>query len=160
MHTRSLYLLRHAKAESATLHSPDEDRALTNRGIDDAKTLATKLIKREIRFDLILTSPAIRAITTAQIISNRLDHKQRFLEVDKKLYQADSTTLFRIVSKLHKKIKSVMLVGHNPALEDFVTLIAGESVSMQTCALIELSFEFKDWKDLDKAPLVKLKLLN
>lgn len=160
MHTRSLYLLRHAKAESATLHSPDEDRALTNRGIDDAKTLATKLIKREIRFDLILTSPAIRAITTAQIISNRLDHKQRFLEVDKKLYQADSTTLFRIVSKLHKKIKSVMLVGHNPALEDFVTLITGESVSMQTCALIELSFEFKDWKDLDKAPLVKLKLLN
>jgi len=160
MHTRSLYLLRHAKAESATLHSPDEDRALTNRGIDDAKTLATKLIKKEIRFDLILTSPAIRAITTAQIISNRLDHKQRFLEVDKKLYQADSTTLFRIVSKLHKKIKSVMLVGHNPALEDFVTLITGESVSMQTCALIELSFEFKDWKDLDKTPLVKLKLLN
>jgi phosphohistidine phosphatase SixA len=53
-----------------------------------------------------------------------------------------------------------MLVGHNPALEDFVTLIAGESVSMQTCALIELSFEFKDWKDLDKATLVKMKLLN
>jgi phosphohistidine phosphatase SixA len=53
-----------------------------------------------------------------------------------------------------------MLVGHNPALEDFVTLIAGESVSMQTCALIELSFEFKDWRDLDKAPLVKMKLLN
>ena len=160
MHTRSLYLLRHAKAESSNLQSLDEDRTLTTRGIDDAKKLATKLIKKEIRFDLILTSPAIRAITTAQIISNRLDHKQRFLEVDKKLYQADSTTLFRIVSKLHKKIKSVMLVGHNPALEDFVTLITGESVSMQTCALIELSFEFKDWKDLDKTPLVKLKLLN
>jgi phosphohistidine phosphatase len=160
MHTRSLYLLRHAKAESATLQSPDEDRALSNRGIDDAKKLATKLIKKEIRFDLILTSPAIRAITTAQIISNQLDHKQRFLEVDKKLYQADCNTLLQIASKLHKKIKRVMLVGHNPALEDFVSLIVGESVSMQTCALIELSFEFKDWKDLDKATLVKMKLLN
>jgi phosphohistidine phosphatase SixA len=53
-----------------------------------------------------------------------------------------------------------MFVGHNPALEDFVTLIVGESVLMQTCALIELTFEFKHWKDLDKAPLVKMKLLN
>jgi phosphohistidine phosphatase len=122
--------------------------------------LATKLIKKEIRFDLILTSPAIRAITTAQIISNQLHHKQRCLEVDKNLYQADSTTLLTIARKLHKKIKSAMLVGHNPALEDFVLLIAGESVSMQTCALIELSFEFKDWKELNKATLVKMKLLN
>lgn len=160
MHTRFLYLLRHAKAESATLQSSDEDRALSNRGIDDAKKLAIKLIKKEIRFDLILTSPAIRAITTAQIISNRLDHKQRFLEVDKKLYQADSTSLLAIARKVHKKIKSVMLVGHNPALEDFVLLIAGESVLMQTCGLIELSFEFKDWKDLNKASLVKMRLLN
>jgi phosphohistidine phosphatase len=160
MHTRSLYLLRHAKAESAILQSPDEDRPLSNRGIDDAKKLATKLIKKEIRFDLIITSPAIRAISTAHIISNRLEHKQRFLEVDKKLYQADCTTLLTIASKLHKKIKSVMFVGHNPALEDFVTLLVGESVLMQTCALIELTFEFKHWKDLDKAPLVKMKLLN
>jgi phosphohistidine phosphatase len=160
MHTRSLYLLRHAKAESVTLQSPDEDRTLTTRGIDDAKKLATKLIKKEIRFDLILTSPAIRAITTAQIISNQLKHKQRFLEVDKKLYQADSITLLTIASKLHKKIKSVMLVGHNPALENLVTLIVGELVSMQTCALIELSFEIKDWRDLNKSPLVKMKLLN
>jgi phosphohistidine phosphatase len=160
MHTRFLYLLRHAKAESATLQSSDEDRALSNRGIDDAKKLATKLIKKEIRFDLILTSPAIRAITTAQIISNQLDHKQRFLEVDKKLYQANSTSLLAIARRVHKKIKSVMLVGHNPALEDFVLLIAGESVLIHTCGLIELSFEFKDWKDLDKASLVKMRLLN
>lgn len=122
--------------------------------------MATKLIKKEIRFDLILTSPAIRAITTAQIISNQLDHKQRFLEVDKKLYQADSTSLLAIARRVHKKIKSVMLVAHNPALEDFVLLITGESVLMQTCGLIELSFEFKDWKDLDKASLVKMRLLN
>jgi len=160
MHTKSLYLLRHAKAESATLQFSDEDRALTPKGIDDAKKLATKLVKKDIGFDLILTSPAIRAITTAQIISNRLDHKQRFLEVDKKLYQADCTTLLTIASKLHKKIKSVMLVGHNPALEDFAAYINGESVSMQTCSLIEFTFELKDWKDFEKVRSVQMKLLN
>jgi phosphohistidine phosphatase len=160
MHTKSLYLLRHAKAESATLQFSDEDRALTPKGIDDAKKLATKLVKKDIRFDLILTSPAIRAITTAQIISNRLDHKQRFLEVDKKLYQADCTTLLTIASKLHKKIKSVMLVGHNPALEDFAAYMTGESVSMQTCSLIEFTFELKDWKDFEKVRSVQMKLLN
>ena len=160
MHKKSLYLLRHAKAESATLQFSDEDRALTPKGIDDAKKLATKLVKKDIRFDLILTSPAIRAITTAQIISNQLDHKQRFLEVDKKLYQADCTTLLTIASKLHKKIKSVMLVGHNPALEDFAAYMTGESVSMQTCSLIEFTFELKDWKDFEKVRSVQMKLLN
>jgi phosphohistidine phosphatase len=160
MHTKSLYLLRHAKAESATLQFSDEDRALTTKGIDDAKKLATKLVKKDIEFDLILTSPAIRAITTAQIISNRLDHKQRFLEVDKKLYQADCTTLLTIASKLHKKIKSVMLVGHNPAFEDFAAYMTGESVSMQTCSLIEFTFELKDWKDFEKVRSVQMKLLN
>ena len=155
-----MYLLRHAKAESATLQFSDEDRALTPKGIDDAKKLATKLVKKDIGFDLILTSPAIRAITTAQIISNGLDHKQRFLEVDKKLYQADCTTLLTIASKLHKKIKSVMLVGHNPALEDFAAYMTGESVSMQTCSLIEFTFELKDWKDFEKVRSVQMKLLN
>ena len=155
-----MYLLRHAKAESATLQFSDEDRALTPKGVDDAKKLATKLVKKNIEFDLILTSPAIRAITTAQIISNRLDHKQRFLEVDKKLYQADCTTLLTIASKLHKKIKSVMLVGHNPALEDFAAYMTGESVSMQTCSLIEFTFELKDWKDFEKVRSVQMKLLN
>jgi len=160
MHTKSLYLLRHAKAESATLHSSDEDRALTVRGVDDAKKLASKLVKKDIGFDLILTSPAIRAITSAQIIANRLDYKQRYLVVEKKLYQANSTTFLTMVSKLHKKIKSVLLVGHNPGLEDFAALLAGEPVLMQTCSLIEFTFELKDWKDLEKIRSVQMKLLN
>ena len=159
MHTKSLYLLRHAKAESATLQFSDEDRALTPKGVDDAKKLATKLVKKDIEFDLILTSPAIRAITSAQIIANRLDQKQS-LRVEKKLYQADSTTLLAIVGKLHKKIKSILLVGHNPEFEDFAAYMTGESVSMQTCSLIEFTFELKDWKDFEKVRSVQMKLLN
>ena len=151
--------MRHAKAESATLQFSDEDRALTPKGVDDAKKLATKLVKKDIEFDLILTSPAIRAITSAQIIANRLDQKQS-LRVEKKLYQADSTTLLAIVGKLHKKIKSILLVGHNPELEDFAAYMTGESVSMQTCSLIEFTFELKDWKDFEKVRSVQMKLLN
>ncbi len=159
MHTKSLYLLRHAKAESATLQFSDEDRALTPKGVDDAKKLATKLVKKDIEFDLILTSPAIRAITSAQIIANRLDQKQS-LRVEKKLYQADSTTLLAIVGKLNKKIKIILLVGHNPEFEDFAAYMTGESVSMQTCSLIEFTFDLKDWKDFEKVRSVQMKLLN
>jgi len=159
MHTKSLYLLRHAKAESATLQFSDEDRALTPKGVDDAKKLATKLVKKDIGFDLILTSPAIRAITSAHIIANRLDQKQS-LRVEKKLYQADCTTLLAIVGKLHKKIKSILLVGHNPEFEDFAAYMTGEPVSMQTCSLIEFTFELKDWTDFEKVRSVQMKLLN
>ena len=88
MSTKLLYLLRHAKAESANAKLSDEDRPLTERGIGDVKKLANKLQKKELNFDVIVTSPAIRAITTAQIIAKTLDHRQHHLEVEKKIYQA------------------------------------------------------------------------
>jgi len=160
MHPRHVYLLRHAKAESANSKHLDEDRALTVRGVDDAKKLASKLIKKGIVFDLILTSPAIRAITTAQIIAHKIDYQQRHLKVEKRLYQANPDHFLMILTKLHKKIKKILIVAHNPGLEEFSEMLAGESVSMQTCSLVEFSFDLKDWKDLDKIHTVELTILN
>lgn len=160
MPTKLLYLLRHAKAESANIKLLDEDRALTEKGINDAQKLAAKLQKKELGFDLILTSPAIRAITTAQIIANTLDHRQHHLEVAQNLYQANASTFLAIVCGLHKKTSKVLLVGHNPGLEDFAQLLSGESVLMQTCALIQFTIELKHWRDFEEIKSAHLKIIN
>jgi len=65
--------LRHAKAITGDLDTPDQDRPLSEKGVKDANKLGDKLHKKGIRFDLIVSSPAIRAITTAQLIINKWD---------------------------------------------------------------------------------------
>jgi phosphohistidine phosphatase len=160
MTSKLLYLLRHAKAESASADLPDQDRALTEKGVSDAQKLATKLRKKELGFDLILTSPAIRAITTAQIIAKTLDHRQHHLEVAQNLYQANLSIFLAIVAGLHKKTSRVLLVGHNPDLEEFAQLLSGESVSMQTCALIQFNLELKHWRDFETRKSVHMKIIN
>lgn len=160
MPTKLLYLLRHAKAESADPKLSDEDRALTEKGVNDAHKLAAKLHKKELNFDLIITSPAIRTISTAQIIAKTLDHRQHHLEVEKKLYQASPDDFLNLVIGLHKKAAKVLLVGHNPGLEEFTQILSGERVVMQTCALIQFSFDLKHWKDFEDIKKAHMKIIN
>ena len=155
-----LYLLRHAKAEGSKQKLADLDRALTERGVSDAKKLAAKLRKKELDFNLIVASPAIRAITTAQIIAKTLDFRQSHIEVDEHLYQANASDFLEVVAKLHKKASKVLLVGHNPGMEEFVQLLSGESVVMPTCSLVRLDLDVKHWKDLEKIKHAQLKLIN
>ena len=160
MPTKLLYLLRHAKAESADSKLSDEDRALTERGVNDAHQLAGKLHKKELSFDLIITSPAIRAISTAQIIAKTLDHRQHHVVVEKKLYQASPDIFLQLVMGLHKKAAKVLLVGHNPSLEEFAQILSGERVDMQTCALIQFSFDLKHWKDFQDRKSAHMKIIH
>jgi len=160
MPTKLLYLLRHAKAESANATLLDEDRALTERGIGDVKKLANKLQKKELNFDVLLTSPAIRAITTAQIIANTLDHRQYHLEVEKKLYHASPDNFLTLLAGLPKKASRVLIVGHNPGLEEFAQLLCGERVEMQTCGLIQITLDLKRWKDFKVDKFFQMKIIN
>jgi phosphohistidine phosphatase len=160
MATKSLFLLRHAKASAGGVLITDEDRPLSERGVKDAKTLGNKLHKKSYDFDLILTSPAIRSITTAQLLANRLGYKQKYILVDKHLYAANLDDLFKAISKIPKKIDSLMLVGHNPSISNLARHLAGEAVSMPTCALVELILEMKDWGQISETKASKLILLN
>ena len=160
MPTKLLYLLRHAKAESANTTLLDADRALTERGICDVKKLANKLQKKELNFDVLLTSPAIRAITTAQIIANTLDHRQHHLEVEKELYHASPDNFLTLLAGLPKKASRVLIVGHNPGLEEFAQLLCGERVEIQTCGLIQITLDLKHWKDFEVNKFTQMKIIN
>ena len=160
MGTKTLFLLRHAKAITGELSVPDQDRPLSERGLKDVNKLGVKLHKKGVRLDLIISSNAIRAMTTAQIIANKLDMKRTNFLIDPVVYGVDIIALLELISQVAKRYDEVMIVGHNPSLTELASHLAGEPISMATCSLMKASFDFKDWSKILTDKSSKFSFLN
>ena len=115
--------------------------------------MGKQLAKRDVRADLILSSPANRALTTAEIIAKELDYKLKDIVVDDRLYPGAVDDLLNIIHKLSDKLDRVMLVGHNPALTELAHRLSSEITHLPTCAVAEFTFNAKSWPDVGKATL-------
>ncbi len=116
---KRLFLIRHAKSSWDDPALPDKDRPLGDRGRRDARKMGKRLAKRDVKPDLILSSPARRALKTARIIAKKLDYKLKDIVVDDRLYAGAVNDLLNVVHKLGDKLERVMLFGHNPELTEF-----------------------------------------
>ena len=87
---KTLFLVRHAKSSREDTRLPDKDRPLNDRGKRDAPKMGKRLAKRDVRPELILSSPAMRALTTAEMIAKKLDYKLKEIVVDDRLYPSDA----------------------------------------------------------------------
>lgn len=115
---RTIYLIRHAKTESSTLELEDFDRALTDRGKNDAAMVSEKLLARGVKLDLILSSPASRAKMTAEIFASLLKPEQG-IQYIAELYLPEPFIFDDVISKLDRSIKSVAIVSHNYGITDY-----------------------------------------
>jgi len=123
-----LYLFRHGIAEDRKIEKEDHQRILTPEGISKVEQIAFKLKKLESQFDLIITSPLIRAKQTAQILQKY--HLAEQIKEDSTLApQGDIHQWIKWLQKSHYSPKSqLLLVGHQPDLGNWAqTLIWGES---------------------------------
>ena len=155
---KTMLLVRHAKSNWENPALPDKDRPLNDRGKRDAAKMAARLAKRELKPDLILSSPARRALATAQIIARELDYNLQDIVVDDRLYAVDADDLLGVLRKLGDKTKRVMLFGHNPELTDLANRLASEITHMPTCAVAEFTFDAKSWSRIGEDPPTKAKL--
>jgi phosphohistidine phosphatase len=146
---KTLYLVRHAKSVWDLGFMPDRDRPLAERGERDAKKMAKRLAKRGVRPDLIVSSPAARAVTTAQALARRLGVKAKAIKIDDRLYGDGHDELVHALASLGQEARSVMLVGHNPGLADLAHHFTAGIRRMPTCAVAEFRFEGKGWADVD-----------
>jgi phosphohistidine phosphatase len=160
MGSKSLFLLRHAKAVAGGTFISDKDRPLSEKGIKDIGKLASKLSKKGLDFELIITSPAVRTITTAQILTKGLKISHSHLVVNDAIYDAEAMNLLKVIASVSKKIDQLMIVGHNPSLMSLASYIAGEPISLSTCSLINFSFDFKEWHDILIKRASKFSFLN
>jgi len=97
---KTLFLIRHAKSSWEYTALPDKDRPLNDRGKRDAPKMGKRLAKRDVKPDLILSSPARRALTTAEFIAKKLNYKRKDIVVDDRLYAGAVHDLLNVVHKL------------------------------------------------------------
>ena len=94
-----------------------------------------RLAKRQVRPGVILSSPARRALSTAEIIAKELDYRAEDIVVDERLYATDADMLLGVIGELSDKLKCVMLFGHNPEFADLAQRLSNEPALMPTCAV-------------------------
>jgi phosphohistidine phosphatase len=155
---KRLYLLRHAKAVPADPALDDHARELTVRGMHDAGAMARYLRKNGFIPDLMLISTSARTSQTADLVLREMNAKADYRET---LYLAEAGKILSLVQGAPQSAESVMVVGHNPGLEDLASLLAREPVrhkerhrrdvleeKFPTAALAVLDFDVEKWRDI------------
>jgi phosphohistidine phosphatase len=148
---KRLTAVRHAKSDWSLPGQDDWNRSLNKRGQQDAPEMARRLRSRKFKPDLILTSPAVRSLTTASIMARELKVPAEHIAQDERLYLADPGKMLEVVRELGGHAGHVMVFGHNPGITDFVNrLSASEQIdNMPTCAVFSALFDVADWSELD-----------
>ena len=143
---RTLYLLRHAKSGWKDETLADFDRPLAGRGRKACKLIAKVIQEKNIKFDLALCSPAIRARQTIELVWKAAKLRTEIL-YDQRIYAANARRLLGIVRESGNDRKNVLLVGHNPGLEDLLSLLASESERLPTASLVKLKLNISKWAE-------------
>jgi phosphohistidine phosphatase len=151
---KSLYVVRHAKSSWADPDKSDFDRGLNERGKRDAPRMAKRLKEKDIHPDLILSSPAKRAFSTAKRIAEVLSYPKKNIKTDQKLYHASEDTILSVIHSIKDKHNTVLLFGHNPGLTDFVNTLVAEETNIDnvpTCGVVAFNLFVELWQDVSWA---------
>lgn len=145
---RLLTLIRHAKSSWDYPELGDFERPLNARGRRDAPEMARRLVT-ELESPLTLvTSPALRAITTAHAFADALGQRHETLRIEPRIYEASLGTLLDIVNRLDDGIVHAVLFGHNPGFSELAHLFADPPFGeMPTCGALTLRFEVERWRE-------------
>ncbi|SCK36706.1 phosphohistidine phosphatase [Variovorax sp. HW608] len=155
---KTLFLVRHAKSSRDDPSLPDRERPLDDRGRQDAPMMGKRLGKRELKPDLLVSSPALRALTTAQLIADEIGYPRKNIVVDERLYASSPDDLLAVICALDDKLNRVMLFGHNPEFAELAHRLSSEITDMPTCAVAEFRFDAKAWADVRGIGPSKVKL--
>ncbi len=146
-----LILIRHAKSSWDQPELSDFERPLNKRGRKNAPLMGKIMKQRGMTFDLLVSSPAERAISTARLIAARLKYPEKKIRPLEELYAASTEELLRCVQGFGAADKRIALVAHNPGLTDFCNYLTGEEISnLPTCSVALIQFEFDAWQAVER----------
>jgi len=150
---KELLLVRHAKSSWDDPYLDDHDRPLNERGLQNAPEMGKRLQGLSIRPEVWISSTALRAITTAEIIAEQVGFPQDQIPRTKDLYHASATELQEIISELDDQIDSVVFFGHNPGVTSLVANLYGLPIdNVPTCGVVHLQFNENTWTAVSSAP--------
>lgn len=154
----TLSVLRHAKSSWDDPGQADVDRPLAKRGVKAARRMGAFMAEKGLAPDFVLCSSAERARATLALILPELSRAPHRVLFEDGLYLAEAGALLKRLRKIPKNARHVLLVGHNPGLEDLVLELAGKGpadelaalrAKFPTAALAVVEFEQKSWRDIE-----------
>ena len=147
---KRLLLVRHAKSSWKDAEMPDFERPLNKRGERDAPAMGARLASRKVRPDGLISSGALRAITTARALAEAMGYPADRIVVDDGVYGTDAGDLLALIRKVDNAWESVMVVGHNPTMTDLINALTDTIIdNMPTCGVAEIVFDGDDWAKID-----------
>ncbi len=126
----------------------DWARPLSPRGEKDAPRVGTLLRERSLVPELIITSDAVRAHTTARAVAEAAGYEGAIV-AEPALYHAKPDEVLATLNGVTENIRAVLIVGHNPGLEDLIEQLTGEAIELSTAALVHLAVPVDAWRNLD-----------
>jgi phosphohistidine phosphatase len=148
MQMKTIYLVRHAKSDWGNANTGDFERTLNTRGMKAAPFMAALLKKKMIAPELVISSPATRALTTAELFCDILDYPKEQIQTRMEIYEGGVLNLLKIIQQIPDTCSSAMLFGHNPTLTEFSNLLGGSYIeSLVTCGVVRIDLDIESWKE-------------
>ena len=145
---KTFYLIRHAKSDWNTPTS-DFERPLNNKGKRSALIMAKKLHELNFRPNIIISSPAKRALQTSLVFANELDYGATNIVFDNLIYEASLDNLISIINNISSIHQNAILVGHNPGITELANYLTGNFISaVPTCCVIKIELEVDNWNEV------------
>lgn len=141
--------MRHAKSDWNT-HQADFDRPLNEHGKKDAPFMGQELIKRGLIPDLIVSSPAKRAKTTAVKVAKACNYDKENIVWEESFYESTEQNMFNYIKKLPADKTRVLLIGHNPTIEYLTGMLieSKKEIIVTTANIIVLNY-LVNWQEID-----------
>ncbi len=155
---KTLLLLRHAKSSWKKADLPDHERPLTKRGKKEAPKVGTYLKENGLVPDLILSSTARRACDTAEAVAEACGFDGQ-VELYQDLYMSDTASYLDILRCMPDRANRVLVVGHNPDVEDLLAMLTDVKEHMATAALAVIDLPISTWEELNEATDARLQKL-
>ena len=151
---KRLYLLRHAKSSWSDASLDDRQRPLNQRGLSDAPEMGRRLAERNEALDLVLTSPAERAHTTAELFCEACGYPPNRIVIEEVLYFLGKGSIEELILQQDDAVESLMLVFHNPDITSLANALGESGVridNVPTCGLLRWRCEIASWSQWTRA---------
>lgn len=143
-----IYLFRHAKSSWDDPELKDFDRPLNKRGMKSAPLMGRVMRDKGVTPDLIISSPSRRTVETVELALSKARIKVETCRYDRRVYMASDSQLLKILKENGSEIDSIMIIGHNPGLEDLLYRLTNCDEHMATASLVCIQCSIACWKDL------------
>ena len=153
---KTLYLIRHAKSSWDHPELKDFERPLINTGIQKTEKIIQFLKKKNVTTDLIIPSPAVRALETARLIAQGIEYPLENIQIENAIYESGVDDYLDVIRNLPDEINTVMIFGHNPTISYVANFFLGKKIEfLPTTGVVSISFDTQHWSGITDVKPVK-----